>query len=201
MALGAFDGFVWSVGEEGSDPVVAGDHGPIRHDQYEQSGHYDNLEPDLASIAGLGVELVRYGMPWRLTEPEPGVFNWTRWDRALAGAQAAGLTPIVDLLHFGAWNDRLKSRPDHAKVLANVVLANLEVVARIRADRDGWWIGSEGFDAWVDPTGRTGAWLSADAPSTGWCGISTSGGTRSPARRDTSAPSTTGFERVSPNSR
>jgi beta-glucosidase len=26
-----------------------------------------------------------------------------------------------------------------------VVLANLEANARIRADRDGWWIGAEGF--------------------------------------------------------
>ena len=207
MVSGAFNGFVWSVGEEGSDPVVAGDHGPIRHDQYEQSGHYDNMERDLGSIADLGVEMVRYGMPWRLAEPESGVFDWTLWDRALAGAQDAGLTPIVDLLHFGipdhvgpfvdsrwveqfcryadaflsryrdlvwftpvnepgitavltgrfgAWNDRLKSRSDHAKVLANVVLANLEVVSRVRADRNGWWIGSEGFDAWVDPHGTDG---------------------------------------------
>ena len=165
MVSGAFDGFVWSVGEEGSDPVVRGDDGPIRHDQYEQSGHYDNLGQDLASIAGLGVEMVRSGMPWRLTEPEPGVFDWTLWDRALGGAQDECPTPIIDLFHFGlpdhagrfgAWNDRLKSRADHAKVLANVVLANLEVVARIRADRNLWWIGSEGFDAWFDPDGTHG---------------------------------------------
>ena len=43
------------------------------------------------------------------------------------------------------WNDRLASGPDHARILANIVLANLEALARIRGDRGGWWIGSEGF--------------------------------------------------------
>ena len=46
---------------------------------------------------------------------------------------------------LGMWNDRLASGPDHARILANIVLANLEALARIRGDRGGWWIGSEGF--------------------------------------------------------
>ncbi len=32
-----------------------------------------------------------------------------------------------------------------SSTLGNVTLANLEALARIRADRDGWWIGAEGF--------------------------------------------------------
>jgi hypothetical protein len=43
------------------------------------------------------------------------------------------------------WNDRLASGPDHACILANIVLANLEALARIREDRGGWWIGAEAF--------------------------------------------------------
>jgi hypothetical protein len=43
------------------------------------------------------------------------------------------------------WNDRLASEDDYFVALGNIVLANLEALARIRADRDGWWIGSEGF--------------------------------------------------------
>jgi len=46
---------------------------------------------------------------------------------------------------LGLWNDRLASGRDHARILANIVLANLEALARIGDDRDGWWIGSEGF--------------------------------------------------------
>ena len=194
--------FMWSIGEEGSDPIVTSPSGPLRQDQYRQSGHYDRMRDDLRTIADCGVNVVRYGMPWRLTEPEPGRYDWTLWDRALGEVDAAGLTPVVDLLHFGLpdhaagfldpswiesfcryadaflaryteptwftpvnepgitalltarfglWNDQRTSCDDHAKVLANVVLANLEVIARVSADRNGWWLGSEGFDVWIDP--------------------------------------------------
>jgi hypothetical protein len=191
-----FPEFAWAVGEEGSDPVVLSDGVPYRQDQFAQSGHYSHVDDDLRSIAALGVRIVRYGVPWRLSEPEPGRYDWTLWDRALAGCADHGVEPIVDLLHFGLpdrfdgfadrrwvesfcryveaflsryaeprwftpinepgvtaensgcvglWNDRLASGPDHARILANIVLANLEAVARIRDDRRGWWIGSEGF--------------------------------------------------------
>jgi hypothetical protein len=192
----AFPDFAWAVGEEGSDPVVLADGIPYRQDQFAQSGHYSHYVDDLRSIASLGVKIVRYGVPWRLTEPEPGRYDWTLWDRALAECTKHGLEPIVDLLHFGLpeafggfadeswvdsfcryveaflsryreprwftpinepgvtaensgcmgmWNDRLASGPDHARILANIVLANLEALARVRDDRGGWWIGSEGF--------------------------------------------------------
>ena len=192
----AFPDFAWVVGEEGSDPLVLSDGIPYRQDQFEQSGHYSHVDDDLRSIAALGVRIVRYGVPWRLTEPEPGHYDWTLWDRALARCADHGLEPIVDMLHFGLpdsfdgfadqrwvdsfgryveaflnryreprwftpinepgptaensgllgkWNDRLASGPDHARILANIVLANLEALARIRSDRGGWWIGAEGF--------------------------------------------------------
>jgi hypothetical protein len=193
---GGFPDFAWAVGEEGSDPLVLADGAPHRQDQFAQSGHYSHVDDDLRSIAALGVTIVRYGAPWRLSEPEPGHYDWTLWDRALAGCADHGLEPIVDLLHFGLpdcftgfadqrwvdsfcryieafldrypeprwftpinepgvtaensgclgmWNDRLASGPDHARILANIVLANLEALERIRSDRGGWWIGSEGF--------------------------------------------------------
>ena len=192
----AFPAFAWAVGEEGSDPLVLADGVPSRQDQFAESGHYSHVDDDLRSIAALGVRIVRYGAPWRLSEPEPGHYDWTLWDRALARCADHGLEPIVDLLHFGlpdafrgfaderwvdafcryveaflerygeprwftpinepgitamnsgclgVWNDRLASGPDHARMLANIVLANLEALARIRDDRGGWWIGSEGF--------------------------------------------------------
>ncbi len=196
--------FMWSVGEEGSDPIVLRDGRPFRHDQYAQSGHLDRMEDDLADIAALGVRIVRYGMPWRRAEPAPGTYDWSWWDRAFAACERAGVEPIVDLLHFGlpdhhprfadpawvdgfvryvdafiarypeprlvtpvnepgitalstarygAWNDRLSSDADHARVLALVVLANLEALARFRADRPTAWIGSEGFTAHTPNSG------------------------------------------------
>ena len=103
--------FVYSVGEEGSDPIVDVQGLPFRHDQYAQSGHYHNMTQDLRAIAGLGVKVVRYGMPWRRAEPHDGEYDWSLWDRAL------------------------------------------EAIARVRADRGGKWMSSEGFDVHVDPSG------------------------------------------------
>lgn len=189
--------FVWSIGEEGSDPIVMREGERYRQDQFAASGHYEHLEADLASIADLGVSVVRYGTPWRLAEGTPGVYDWALWDRAFAACEASGLEPVVEFLHFGlpdhftgfldptwvpafveyveafldrystprwftpvnepgitarlsarfgVWNDMRTSQADHAQALANIVQANLEAMEAIRADRGGWWIGSEGFD-------------------------------------------------------
>ena len=191
-----FPAFAFACGEEGSDPLVLHEGRVVRVDQYRASGHLERLDADLADVAGLGVKVWRYGMPWRLTEPEPGVYDWTLWDRALEACRRHGLDPVIDLCHFGLpdhhggfcdttwvdgfaryvdaflarypeprwftpvnepgitamfssllgmWNDRLASEDDYFVALGNVALANLEALARIRADRDGWWIGSEGF--------------------------------------------------------
>lgn len=191
-----FPAFAIACGEEGSDPLVLHEGRVVRVDQYRASGHLERLDADLADVGGLGVKVWRYGMPWRLTEPEPGVYDWTLWDRALEACRRHGLDPVIDLCHFGLpdhhggfcdttwvddfaryvdaflarypeprwftpvnepgitamfsallgmWNDRLASEGDYFVALGNVVLANLEALARIRADRDGWWIGSEGF--------------------------------------------------------
>jgi beta-glucosidase/6-phospho-beta-glucosidase/beta-galactosidase len=168
-----------------------------RQDQFAESGHDERMENDLADIAELGVEIIRYGTPWRRAEPEPGEYDWSLWDRAFAACEAAELEPIVEFLHFGLpdhypgfvddawvdgfaryveaflerypsprwftpinepgitarlsarfglWNDMVASPAAHARALTNIVRANLESMERIRADRTGWWIGSEGFD-------------------------------------------------------
>jgi hypothetical protein len=204
--IDAFPDFVWSIGEEGSDPIVMRNGERYRQDQFAMSGHDENMERDLFDIGSLGVKVVRYGTPWRIAEPRPGEYDWSRWDRALAACDAAGVEPIVEFLHFGlpdhypgfvdtawidgfgryvdaflarypgprwftpinepgvtalmsarlgVWNDMLKTREAHAQALANVVLANLEAMARIRSDRGGWWIGSEGFDVPVSSGSRS----------------------------------------------
>lgn len=101
-----FPEFAWAVGEESSDPVVAdGVGGTVRVDELESSGHLGRRAEDLADVAGLGVRIVRYGMPWRLVELEPGRFDWTLWDEALSTCELVGVEPVVDLCHFGL--------PDH----------------------------------------------------------------------------------------
>ncbi|MGB1504800.1 MAG: family 1 glycosylhydrolase [Acidimicrobiales bacterium] len=193
----SFPDFVWSIGEEGSDPIVMRQGERYRQDQFAASGHDRHMAEDLAAIADLGVQIVRYGTPWRIAEPQPGIYDWSRWDQAFAACQDARLEPIVEFLHFGlpdhcngfverawvdrfvdyvgaflerydsprwftpvnepgitarlsarfgVWNDMVATPEGHAQALANVVQANLEAVELIRSDREGWWIGSEGFD-------------------------------------------------------
>lgn len=84
-----FPAFAVARGEEGSDPLVMRVGRVVRVDQYRASGHLERLDADLADVGGLGVKVWRYGMPWRLTESEPGVYDWTLWDRALEHAPGA----------------------------------------------------------------------------------------------------------------
>src|SRR5688572_28533531 len=100
--------FYWMVGEESSDPVVTFEGRRVRVDQMESTGHFARVEEDLAYIASVGASHVRYGINWRRVQPDGArTFDWTLWDRALAGCERAGLVPVVDLLHFGApdWLD------------------------------------------------------------------------------------------------
>jgi beta-glucosidase/6-phospho-beta-glucosidase/beta-galactosidase len=191
-----FAEFAVACGEEASDPLVSHGGVLVRVDELTASDHLAHQDADLAAVAGLGVRWWRYGMPWRWTEPEPGVYDWSWWDRALAACERHGLEPIVDLCHFGLpdhypgfcdpswvegfvryvdaflgryrspifftpvnepsitaqcsgqwgiWNDRRASPTDHLASLAHVTWANLEAIARIDADRGGWWVGAEGF--------------------------------------------------------
>jgi hypothetical protein len=90
-----------ACGEEASDPLVLHGGREVRVDELAASGHLEHLDSDLADVARLGVRWWRYGLPWRLTEPAPGEYDWTLWDRALAACERHGLEPVVDLLHFG----------------------------------------------------------------------------------------------------
>ncbi len=195
-----FPDFAVACGEEASDPLVAHEGRLVRVDELAASGHLARQDADLGDVAGLGVRVWRYGMPWRLVETAPGEYDWTLWDRAFAACDRAGLAPIVDLCHFGlpdhypgfadpvwvegfvryadaflarypeprwftpvnepfvtalmsarlgVWNDRRATLEDFAIALAHVTLANLEAIARVRSDRDGWWVGAEGFDCQV----------------------------------------------------
>ena len=104
-AAAPFPRFAVGCGEEASDPWVRHDGADVRVDELARSGHLDRQDSDLADVAGLGVGVWRYGMPWRLTEPSPGVYDWQWWDRALEACDRHDLTPVVDLCHFGL--------PDH----------------------------------------------------------------------------------------
>ena len=70
-------------------------------DEYELTEHYERFADDFALAAGVGAELLRWGVPWYRVAPEPGRWDWEWTDRAIDPQLAAGLRPIIDLLHYG----------------------------------------------------------------------------------------------------
>lgn len=65
--------------------------------------HWNRLEEDTALIRDLGANAYRHSLEWSRLEPEPGRWDGAAWehaDRELALLQAAGIEPLLTLLHF-----------------------------------------------------------------------------------------------------
>jgi beta-glucosidase len=75
--------------------------GHRRLDEYELTQHYSHWREDLDLVAESGAEFVRWGVPWYLVEPEPGVFDWSWTDQVAAHMSERGIRCIVDLMHYG----------------------------------------------------------------------------------------------------
>jgi beta-glucosidase len=92
----------WCVGIEDTAIGV-----PIRHsgrtlDEYELTEHDRRYREDLDLAASLGIDAIRYGVPWYRVNPAPGVYRWDVAEPMLEhAAQRLGLTVVVDLVHYG----------------------------------------------------------------------------------------------------
>ncbi len=95
-------GFVVASGIECSAPLVAGG---VRQDELVKTGHDLRYAEDLALVAAWGIRYLRYGIPFHVVARDPALLDWSWTDRALAAVRAAGIEPIVDLLHFGVPDD------------------------------------------------------------------------------------------------
>ncbi|HEY2156812.1 MAG TPA: family 1 glycosylhydrolase [Isosphaeraceae bacterium] len=93
--------FRWAVGIENTFiPQTRAGH--RRLDEYELMDHYRLWRGDIDLAADLGISSIRYGIPWYKVNPRPGVFDWSWTDEVLEHlAVRRGLTPIVDLMHYG----------------------------------------------------------------------------------------------------
>src|ERR1700757_2585085 len=85
--------FVWSAGIE--DTFIAEpwpSTGRIL-DEYELTGHYRRWRDDLGLLSGLGVRIVRYGIPWYRVNPARGKWDWDWADRLLGRLLELGIEP------------------------------------------------------------------------------------------------------------
>ena len=94
--------FMFSTGIENSYPtILLPDGSKFRVDEMEKTGHYQNWKTDFQLVKELDIEYLRYGPPYYSTHIAPGKYNWDFADDTFSKLKEMGITPIVDLCHFG----------------------------------------------------------------------------------------------------
>jgi hypothetical protein len=89
-------------------------------DLYELTQHYENWRTDLALAADSGAELIRWGIPWYLTEQADGRFDFRWIDQVAAEMDRLGLRCVVDLMHYGTplWLENTFLDPRYPELVA-----------------------------------------------------------------------------------
>lgn len=72
-----------------------------------------SVGPVLAEIRGLGVDLVREELPWRLVEPEQGRFDWRQTDALMEAASRRGIDVLGILAYSAPWASSDPEGDDH----------------------------------------------------------------------------------------
>lgn len=94
--------FMFATGIENSYPTIRLPNGSTKRvDEMAKTGHYAHWETDLGLLFELGIEFLRYGPPYYSTHAAPGQFDWAFADATFNKLKILGITPIVDLCHFG----------------------------------------------------------------------------------------------------
>lgn len=91
--------FLFATGIECSYPTI--DNGKTRRDQMLECGHYDNWKKDFQLVKGMGLNVLRYGLPYYKINTAQGKYDWSFADEVMNGLKQMKITPILDLLHFG----------------------------------------------------------------------------------------------------
>ena len=91
--------FMFATGIECSYPTIQ--NGRVRRDQLRECGHYDRWQEDLGLVKAMGLNVLRYGLPYYAIHQGPGKFDWSFADQAMAEIKRLEITPILDLMHFG----------------------------------------------------------------------------------------------------
>ena len=94
--------FMFSTGIENSYPTILLPNGQIKRvDEMEKTFHYQYWKTDFELVKELGIEFLRYGVPYYKTHLAPGKYDWDFADETFKYLQKADINPIVDLCHFG----------------------------------------------------------------------------------------------------
>jgi beta-glucosidase len=148
----AAQGFLFATGIENSAPTIQG--GRIRRDQMEECGHYDRWREDFALVREVGCGFLRYGPQFHRTLLGAGRHDWSFADAGFAELRRQGITPIVDLCHFGVpdWIGDFQN-PDFPALFADYARAfalrfpwvqlytpvNEMFITAVFSAKYGWW--------------------------------------------------------------
>lgn len=70
-------------------------------DVFLQMQHYEHWKEDLRLAADLGINAIRYSVPWYTANPAPGIYDWDWISRPLDWLTDHDIVPIIDLIHYG----------------------------------------------------------------------------------------------------
>lgn len=94
--------FMFATGIENSYPtILLSDGKKFRVDEMEKAGHYNLWRKDFELVKSLGLKYLRYGPPYFSTHLGPGKYDWAFTDETFKAMNEMGITPIIDLCHFG----------------------------------------------------------------------------------------------------
>ncbi len=99
MPLHTASNFMFATGIECSYPTI--NHGKIRRDLLKECGHYQYWKEDLNLVKELGLNVLRYGLPYYSIQLATDKYDWSFADEVMAEIKKLGITPILDLMHFG----------------------------------------------------------------------------------------------------
>src|SRR5215204_6762492 len=120
--------FIWASGiEDTFVPQTRQGHRAL--DEYQLMGHYQHWREDLALAKELGVQSLRWGVPWYRVEALPGEFNWQWTDQVIPYmVEELGITPIIDLMHYGCpfWLSQEFANEDYPRAVAAYAAAFAE---------------------------------------------------------------------------
>lgn len=146
---------MFATGIENSYPMITlPDGSRKRVDEMEKCGHYKYWREDFDLVKDTGIEFLRYGAPLHKTHLGPGKYDWTFVDETFNYMREVGITPIVDLCHFGVpdWLGDFQNKdfPIHFAEYARAFAArfpyiefytpvNEIFVAAMFSAQYGWW--------------------------------------------------------------
>ncbi len=147
--------FMFCTGIENSYPTILLPSGETKRvDEMEKSGHYEHWRRDFELVKEMGIEFLRYGPPYFSAHIGPGKYDWNFTDEVFIAMREMGITPIVDLCHFGVpdWIGNFQN-PDwplhfaeYAKAFAKrfpwvklYTPVNEIFIAAMFSAKYGWW--------------------------------------------------------------